>query len=108
MRRVKYNNVKTVIDGIKFDSKKEAKRYTELQLLAHQNLISDLRLQVPFVLAPSVVIGGRKKPAIRYIADFVYYDKGKQVIEDVKGVLTDVFRIKRHLMMVQGNEIREV
>lgn len=104
----KYNNKRTVIDNIAFDSKKEAARYAVLKLLERGKAISDLKLQVPFVLAPAIHINGRKKPALRYFADFVYVENGKQVIEDCKGFLTDVYRIKRHLMIVQGYEIREV
>lgn len=95
----KYRNVKTVVDNITFDSKREALRYSDLKLLERGKVITDLMLQVPFVLALSVVIAGRKKPALRYIADFVYMQNGKQVIEDVKGgPLTQVYIIKRHLL----------
>ena len=104
----KYRNIKTEFDGIPFDSKKEAARYAVLKLLERGKAISDLKLQVAFELAPSVVIAGRKRPALRYIADFVYVENGKQVIEDVKGMLSDVYKIKRHLMKLQGYEIREV
>ncbi len=94
----KYNNIKKEFDGVLFDSKKEMARYAVLKLLACGNVISDLKLQVPFELAPSVIVAGRKKPALRFVADFVYHENGKQVVEDVKGVLTDVYKIKRHLM----------
>ncbi|RQQ98974.1 DUF1064 domain-containing protein [Burkholderia stagnalis] len=70
--------------------------------------ISDLERQVVFVLAESVVIDGRKKPALRYIADFVYERDGNTVIEDVKGMVTREYRIKRHLMAVRGLQIVEI
>lgn len=101
----KYKNVKTIIDGIAFDSKKEAARYGELMLLAKAGAIQDLRLQVPFELIPKQA-GER---AVRYIADFVYTENGKMIVEDVKGVRTDVYKIKKKLMLaVHGIRIREV
>ena len=104
----KYQNVKTEFDGLKFDSKKEAARYAVLRLLERGNVISELKLQVPFELAPSVVINGRKKPALRYIADFVYRKDGVWVTEDCKGALTDLYKAKRHLMKsVHNIEILE-
>lgn len=96
----KYGAKKTVIDGITFDSRAEALRYQALLLLQKAGAISGLTLQVPFVLAPSVRFEGasRAKPALRYVADFVYCEKGVVIVEDVKGVQTPLFRIKQHLM----------
>ena len=71
--------------------------------------ISDLRRQVAYELVPSVRFAdaNRAKPAIRYVADFVYVEKGAEVIEDVKGVLTPEFKLKRHLMKaLLGLEVR--
>ena len=99
----KYRAIKT--NG--YASKREAKRAAELKLLAKAGKIQELREQVVFVLAPSVVIGGRKRPQMKYIADFCYIENGKAVIEDVKGVLTAVYKLKRHLMAAQGYEILE-
>ena len=65
-------------------------------------------MQVPFVLAPAVVLDGRKKTELRYIADFVYEKDGKTVIEDVKGKVTAEYRIKRHLMAARGLFITEI
>lgn len=107
----KYNNKKVVVDGIQFDSIKEARHYTNLTLLARAGQIRDLRLQVTYDLAPKVKLDGRTKPALRYKADFVYFDVkvGREVVEDVKGMRTKEYRIKRHLMMsVHGIEVREV
>ena len=99
-KRPKYGNKKTVVDGITFDSAKEARRWQELKLLEKAGEIFNLERQVPFELAPSVVLGGRRKPALRYVLDFKYWDRrlGKFVFEDTKGVKTSVFRIKQHLM----------
>lgn len=105
---MKYKNIKVEIDGIKFDSKREGKRYTELKMLERGKVISDLQLQVPFKLIPSQKGGLRKELPMRYIADFVYIENGQQVIEDTKGVKTKDYVIKRKLMKLNGNEIREV
>lgn len=104
----KYKNVKVVYDGKKFDSKKECYRYIQLKEIEKNGNISDLKTQVVFELAPSVIINGRKKPPIKYKADFVYKQNGIKVVEDVKGKLTAVYVIKRHLMKaVHGIDIRE-
>lgn len=97
----KYKARKTVIGNLTFDSKREAARWKELQLLEHAGKILGLRRQVTFELVPGVKFAGasRKRPAIRYTADFVYTENGRQVIEDVKGVETPEFRIKRHLLL---------
>lgn len=91
----KYNNKKVTIDGIKFDSKKEAKRYQELKLLENANQIRNLSRQVPFELIPKQ----KDERAVRYIADFVYTDTmtEKVIVEDVKGFKTDVYKLKRKL-----------
>ncbi len=105
----KYHAQKTEVDGIMFPSKKQAERYKELKLLEKTGEIGDLQLEVPFVLAPSVVINGRKRPPLRYFADFVYREvpSGNQVCEDSKGMRTEGYRIKRHLMAILGYQIRE-
>lgn len=91
----KYNAHKTIIDGITFDSNKEAKRYTVLRSLQDGGYIKGLSLQVPFELIPKQ--DGER--AVKYIADFVYYDIEKQIhiVEDVKGFKTDVYKLKRKL-----------
>lgn len=106
----KYGNKKSVAaDGTKFDSRAEHRRWVHLCHLQAAGLISDLRRQVVYELVKSVKFHGasRAKPAIRYVADFVYMEKGAEVIEDVKGVLTTEFKLKRHLMKaVLGLEVR--
>ena len=96
----KYRNKKTEVAGILFDSAAEARRYGQLIILERANYIKNLERQVKFELAPSVMLGGRKKPALRFIADFKYWDikKHEWVVEDVKGVVTPLFRVKQHLM----------
>ena len=111
-RRHKYGAVRTELDGIVFASKAEARHYAELKLRLAAGEISCLRLQVPFVLAPGVKFDGdaRAKPALRFLADFVYRDRdGRQVVADVKGKTTEAYRIKRHLMLaVHGIQVLEV
>ena len=100
--RSKYGNRKT--KG--FDSAKEWRRNQELEALQRAGEISELNRQVPFVLMPSFAIADKKTKSglrtvreIRYIADFTYRLKdGKRIIEDVKGMQTDVFKIKRKLL----------
>ena len=107
-RPSKYNNKKIIVDGITFDSGREANRYKELKLMVAAREIMDLCLQVSFELAPSVVIQGRRKPPLRYFADFTYIDSGKWIVEDCKGRRDTAYIIKRHLMMsLHGIEIRE-
>ena len=97
-KKGKYGAKKCFIGAQRFDSKAEGKRANELMLEALAGTITDLRFQVAYALAPAVVINGRRKPPLRYVADFVYIRDGVEVVEDVKGMLTAVYRIKRHLM----------
>jgi hypothetical protein len=109
----KFKNIRVVVGGLKFDSKKEAARWIELCILLKAGKISHLARQVSFGLVDSVILDGRKKPQLKYIADAVYYDgSNKLVIEDTKSEITKksaVYRIKKHLMMaIHGLAIKEV
>lgn len=99
---MKYHNKPCTIGGEKYRSQREAKRHQELLLLQRAGKIAGLTREVAFELAPGVKIDGedRKRPAIRYVADFVYSDvqAGKVVVEDAKGMSTPVYRLKKHLM----------
>ena len=100
-KKNKYSSQKVTIDGVTFDSKKEGARYQQLCMLEKAGVIQSLSLQVSFELAPSVIINGRKKPALRYLADFQYRQDGKRVVEDVKSEITrkdPLYRAKIHLM----------
>jgi hypothetical protein len=106
----KYNAKKTVIDNITFHSRKEAARYSQLKLYEKGGLISDLRLQVPYELIPKLVINGKTERAIKYVADFVYYDTVNkcEICEDSKGFKTDVYKLKYRLMkLIHGIDIKE-
>lgn len=98
VRGSKYRAKKTVVDGIVFDSAKEAKRYTRLRDMEKEGKIQHLRLQVPFELVPSFECDGVKYRGMSYIADFVYYRDGKVVVEDCKGYKTPEYKMKKKLM----------
>lgn len=126
----KYKNKKVVIDGITFDSKKEAGRYKELKTLEKVGVIQKLQRQVKYVLIPaqyectsSVYVKGNNKGKPKkgrlierecaYYADFVYMQKGNIIVEDVKGYRNgqayNLFVIKRKLMLyVHGISIKEL
>lgn len=95
----KFHSKKTVVDGIKFDSKLEAKHYKELKERERAGEIRDLILQPEFELTPSFKKNGKTYRKTSYKADFSYFDIGmdKYIIEDVKGFRTDVYKLKRKL-----------
>lgn len=97
-RGSKYHAKKTVVDGIEFDSAREAKRYTRLRALEGEGKIRHLRLQVPFELVPSFECDGVKYREMKYVADFVYVRDGKVVVEDCKGFRTPEYKLKKKLM----------
>ena len=112
--RSKYGNKKVTLDGITFDSKREASRYAELKLLERAGQISGLELQKTFTLIPAQyeVINGKKKcveRAVTYKADFYYWENGKEIVEDTKGFKTKEYIIKRKLMLNNyGIKIKEI
>ena len=124
--RAKYGNKKVVVDGIIFDSRKEAQRYTELNLLEKAGKITGLERQREFVLIPAqrettneIYTKGPNKGKFKpgklverkcsYVADFVYWDGYNLVVEDTKGMRTKDYIIKRKLMLYKfGIRIKEV
>ena len=101
-KKNKYSAIKTEVDGIIFDSKREATRYYDLRIRQRQGLIQNLVLQKKFEL----VVNGVKIGS--YVADFVYTEEGQSIVEDAKGVKTPVYRLKKKLMLaLYGIEIRE-
>lgn len=88
-------------DGIQFDSKLEMIRYKELRLLEGVGDITELKIQVPFILLDDFISGdGKKIRGIKYIADFVYTDKnGDKIVEDVKGCLTAEYKLKKKMFL---------
>lgn len=106
----KYSNRKLCVDGIKFDSAKEANRWWELRMLEQAGEITDLARQVKYELIPAQYKGKKCiERGVSYIADFVYAMSGKTIVEDVKGCRTKDYIIKRKLMLwVHGIRVREV
>jgi hypothetical protein len=107
--RNKYNNKKTAIDGITFDSQLEARRYCELKLLKKAGQIKDFLIQPQFEIIPAYRIGNEKHSATHYRADFkVIYLDGHEEIEDCKGFKTPVYKLKKKMMEYRGYEIKEI
>lgn len=98
----KYHNKKTTLDGVVFDSRAEARRWAELQILEKAGKISGLIQQPEYTLQDGFTHDGKKELPIKYRGDFEYKDHTGQIItEDVKGFKTEVFRIKRKLFLAK-------
>ena len=108
-KQSKYHAEKTIIDGERFDSKREAERWQELRLMEKVGEISNLRRQVKYELIPAFKKPGeRTERSVSYIADFVYTENGETVVEDSKGFRTETYKLKRKLMIEKyGIWIRE-
>ena len=108
----KYHSRKTTVDGITFDSKAEAARYQELRILFRAGIIRELKLQPEYELIPAFKKNGVTYRRTVYRADFSYYDtvSGRFVIEDVKGVRTELYRLKKKLFEYKypDLEIKEI
>ena len=119
----KYGAKSTVVDGINFPSQKEARRYAQLKILERAGEIRDLQRQVEFELIPAqfepprTLKSGRKvrgrciERKCVYIADFCYFraDTGEYIVEDAKGFRTDVYRVKKKMVLYKyGIRIKEV
>jgi hypothetical protein len=116
----KYQNKKVTVDGITFDSKREANRYKELLLLERAGAISDLQRQVKYQLVPAQYrpVFDKKtrkwkercvEREVNYIADFQYCEDGKLIVEDVKGVKTKDYILKRKMMLYfHGIQVKEI
>lgn len=102
--RSKYKNETAYVGDERFDSKREAARYRELLLEQRAGKITKLRRQVRFALVVNRML------ICEYVADMVYErDDGVEIVEDAKGCRTEVYRLKRRLMLaIHGIEIREV
>lgn len=112
-KRHKYNAKAVKVDGFVFASQAEANRYVELRLRRKAKEIASLVLQPVFELQPAFVRpDGRRERAIAYVADFGYVERpsGVMVVEDVKGLRTDVYRLKRKLFLYRypNVEFREI
>lgn len=125
--RAKYGNRKVTVDGMVFDSRKEARYYLFLKEAEKNGEISDLRMQVPYEIVPAIyedevvhlktkdkIVRRCVQKAVHYVADFVYRDNatGREEVVDVKGgqaTKTDVYRLKKKMMLAfNGIAITEV
>ena len=109
----KYRNRKVVVDGITFDSRREASRWIYLRGLQDAGEISELTRQRSYEIAPGVRLNGdkRARPAVRCVVDFDYYHKRRKerVVEDVKGFDTPMSRLKRHLLKaIHGIDVKVI
>jgi hypothetical protein len=96
----KYHSTPTEVNGIRFDSKREANRWAELRLMERAGQIQKLKRQVKYLLIPSQYRDGKCiEREASYIADFVYIKDGRLVVEDCKGFRTPEYRLKRKLML---------
>ena len=108
--RMKYHNRKITRDGEAFDSLREYRRWCELQMMERAGVITDLKRQVKFELIPSQKVDGKvvERP-VNYVADFVYEQDGKTVVEDTKGFRTKDYILKRKMMLYfHGIKIKEI
>ena len=105
----KYHAVKESVGKLKFDSRKEKMRFDELLLMEQAGEITDLKLQHDFTLQEAfTTTDGERVRAIRYRADFTYYDSaGNWIIEDAKGMKTDIYKLKKKMMAQKGYRIIE-
>jgi hypothetical protein len=102
----KYGNKKVEVDGSTFDSKAEARRYEQLKLMLRAGAISELQLQPKYELQPAYRDRtGKHQRAITYSADFAYVENGGVVVEDVKGMETEVFKIKAKMVRYRYPDI---
>lgn len=108
----KYSNKKIIVDGLDFDSKLEAERWKELNILQKAGKIKDLRRQISFELQPKYKKNDKTIQSINYIADFVYYDlnKKKIIVEDTKGYKTEIYKLKKKIFEYKypDLEIKEI
>lgn len=106
-KKSKYSSAKTNIDGIRFDSKKEAEFYAELKLREKVGEISHLRLQPRYLLQEPFKCEGKQYREIEYVADFEYIENGETVVVDVKGFRTAVYMLKKKLFLYKyGNKVK--
>ena len=104
----KYRNKKCIYNGIKFDSIREKNHYIALKQLEKMEIITDLQLQVPFLLLDTIRHNGITYPKTKYIADFTYKKDGKLYVEDVKSAITrkdKTYRLKIKMLLDKYKEI---
>lgn len=103
----KYRAEKTLVNGVQYDSKKESKRAIELEYLEKTGKIKNLQRQVRFILQEGYENNeGKKIRPISYVADFVYEQDGKKIVEDTKGFRTEVYIVKKKIFMFRYPEYK--
>lgn len=109
-KETKYHSRKVTLDGINFDSQREANRYAELKMMERAGIISHLRLQPEYaIIEAHKRDDGTTERGAFYIADFAYFKGEKEVVEDAKGYRTPEYILKRKLMLEKyGITIHEV
>ena len=106
-KKSKYSSAKTDVDGIRFDSKKEAEFYAELKLRERAGEISHLRLQPRYLLQEAFKHEGKQYREMEYVADFEYIENGETVVVDVKGFKTAVYMLKKKLFLYKyGGKVK--
>lgn len=106
-KKSKYSSAKTDVDGITFDSKKEAEFYAELKLREKAGEITYLRLQPRYLLQEVFKHEGKQYREIEYVADFEYIENGVTVVVDVKGFKTAVYMLKKKLFLYKyGDKVK--
>lgn len=106
-KKSKYSSAKTDIDGVRFDSKKEAEFYAELKLREKAGEISHLRLQPRYLLQEAFKHEGKQYREIEYVADFEYIENSITVVVDVKGFKTAVYMLKKKLFLYRyGDKVK--
>lgn len=111
INRSKYHSKKVIIDGIKFDSKREGEYYQKLKILEEKGIIKDLELQKEYLLQDKFTINGKTRRKITYRADFSYVscEDDRLHVVDVKGFRTDLYKLKKKLFEYKYNiEIEEI
>ena len=110
VKQSKYHNKKVYYDGHWFDSQKEKSWYIKYKLMEQAGEIKDLKMQVSFTLIETFKLQDKTYRKTIYKADFTYYDKqAKYHVIDVKGMKTDIYKLKKKLMAWKyGIEIEEV
>ena len=102
----KYNNKKTIVDGIKFDSEMESHYYIYLKQLKEIGEVVDFVLQPTYLLQEGFDLNGKRIRPITYKADFkVIYKDGHEEVIDVKGKLTEELKIKRKMLLYRYRDI---
>jgi len=97
----KYHNIHITADGYRFDSVAEYRHYMDLCLRQQAGDISDLTVHPRYTIVDAFIYDNKRERAVEYEADFSYVENGREVVEDVKGAETDVFKIKRKLFLLR-------